>query len=107
MALYAQKANIVTGITEEQIDKFVADGYKIIDESGRIIRETAPDNIPALKEAYIQNIAEINALKAENARLKDELARAAKILENQKSVATADVAEKPKRTRARKTVEEE
>lgn len=106
MALYAQKANIVTAVTEAQIDKFVADGYTIIDESGRIIRETAPDNIPALKEAYVQNVAEINALKAENARLKDELARAAKILESQKAVATADVAEKPKRSRAKKVVED-
>ena len=112
MALYAQKANVVTVITEDKIDSYVADGYKIIDETGRIVRETAPDNLETLKEAYISNIAEINMLKAEIARLKDELSRAEKARQAESKKAVADTEEpsapKPKRApRTKKTVVEE
>ena len=112
MALYAQKANVVTVITEDKIDKFVADGYTIFDETGRIVRETAPDNLKTLKEAYTRNIAEINSLKAEIARLKSELTRAEEMRKAEPKKAVADTeepsAEKPKRaSRAKKTVIEE
>lgn len=112
MALYAQKANVVTVITEDKADSYVADGYKIIDETGRIVRETAPDNLDTLKEAYISNIAEINMLKAEIVRLKDELSRAEKARQaDSKSVEVETVEEpapKPKRApRTKKTVVEE
>lgn len=113
MALYAQKANVVTVITEDKIDSYVADGYKIIDETGRIVRETAPDNLETLKEAYISNIAEINMLKAEIARLKDELTRAEKARQAEPKKVETNVTEepsapKPKRApRTKKTVVEE
>ena len=80
MALYAQKANIVTVISEDRIDEFIAKGYKVMDATGHIIKDTAPDNLEDLKEAYVSNTAEINRLTAEVARLKDELARAQEIL---------------------------
>ena len=85
MALYAQKANIVTVISEDRIDEFIAKGYKVMDASGKIIKDTAPDNLEDLKEAYVSNTAEINRLNAEVARLKDELTRAQKILEEKEA----------------------
>ena len=107
MTLYAQKANIVTCIQESQIDDFIARGYRVIDETGRIIKDTAPDNLETLKAAYVSNTAEINSLKAEVARLKDELARAQKILEGKKATAVAKTEEpsasKPRQTRAKRT----
>ena len=104
MALYAQKANIVTLIPEERIDEFIAKGYRVMDATGHIIKDTAPDNLGDLKEAYINNTAEINRLTAEVARLKDELSRAQKILEAKekepKAVSTAsEETSVPKATR--------
>lgn len=111
MTLYAQKANIVTCIQESQIDDFIAKGYRVIDETGRIVKDTAPDNLETLKAAYVSNTAEINSLKAEVARLKDELTRAQKILDDKKAEPKATAvakteepsANKPRQARARRT----
>ena len=111
MTLYAQKANVVTRIREDQIDEFIAKGYKVTDETGRIIKDTAPDNLEDLKEAYVSNTAEINNLKAEILRLREELARAQKILDSKKAETKATEvakteepsASKPRQTRAKRT----
>ena len=105
MTLYAQKANVVTVIQPAEIDAFVAKGYKVMDAQGRIIKDTAPDNLKTLQDAYVAHVAEINTLKSEIARLKDELTRA------QEAVLTATktetVEEKPKRTRTRRGAQNE
>ena len=98
--LYAQKANVVTRINEADADKYVANGYKVIDESGRIVKDTAPDNLTDLKNAYISNVAEINTLKGEIERLKAELTRANEIVKAKSSASSED---KPKQTRAKRT----
>lgn len=111
MTLYAQKANIVTRIREDQIDEFISKGYKVTDETGRIIKDTAPDNLEDLKDAYVSNTAEINNLKAEILRLREELTRAQKILEEKEAEPKAtEVAKssepsvnKPRQTRAKRT----
>lgn len=105
MTLYAQKANVVTVITEDRIDEFIAKGYKVMDASGTIIKDTAPDNLEDLKRAYISNTAEINNLKAENSRLREELTRAQKILEKKEaeSNATEVVSEEIPAPRTRKS----
>lgn len=102
--LYAQKANVVTVIKDEEIDKFVSNGYKVMDESGKIIRDVVPDNLKALREAYTAHTAEINSLKAQIVRLREELDRAKDIL-SQKEVATTEA--KPKATRAKRTTKAE
>ena len=110
MTLYAQKANIVTVIQEEQIDEFIAKGYRVIDGVGNIVKDTAPENLETLKAAYVSNTAEINSLKAEVARLKDELTRAQKILDSKKTEpkkAETDTTEpsvnKPRQARGKRT----
>lgn len=111
MTIYAQKANIVTVIKETQIDEFIAKGYRVIDGAGNIIKDTAPDNLADLKEAYVSNAAEINRLNAEVARLKDELSRAQKILDSKKAEPKATPVEKteepsankPRQARAKRT----
>lgn len=114
--LYAQKANVVTKITEEQVDKFVADGYRIIDEAGSLVKETAPTSIPALQQAYLDSVAEINVLKDEISKLKADLITANKLLKAKeaeekktevKQVEEAEVAEEVKPKRTRKKASEE
>ena len=100
MTLYAQKANIVTVISEDRVDEFIAKGYKVMDATGHIIKDTA----------YVSNTAEINRLTAEVARLKDELSRAQKILEEKEvelkatAVVKTEEPSTPKtRTRSKRT----
>lgn len=114
MALYARKANIETAITEDKVEKYVAEGYTIFDENNHIVKETAPDNLNALKQAYTSHVAELKVKDAEIARLKEELARAQKTLSSMEAKAkrteskpaTADNAEdstspRPRRTRTK------
>lgn len=119
MALYARKANIETAITEDKVEKYVAEGYTIFDEAGCIVKETAPDNLNALKQAYTSHVAELKVKDAEIARLKDELTRAQKALSDMEAkvkkaepkTAVADDEEnstsKPKRTRTKRPVDAE
>lgn len=114
MALYARKANIETAITEDKVEQYVAEGYTIFDANNHIVKETAPDNLTTLKQAYTEHIAELKVKDAEIARLKDELTRAQKALSDMEAKAKkaeASVgevpAEKPKRTRTKKPVEAE
>ena len=114
MALYARKANIETVIAEDKVDKYVAEGYTVYDNAGNIVKETAPDNLTTLKQAYTSHVAELSIKDAEIARLKDELARAEQTLKEMeakaekaepKAVASTEEnsTEKPKRTRTRRS----
>ena len=114
MALYARKANIETVISEDKIDKYIADGYKVFDGAGNLVKESAPDDLTTLKKAYTDHLAELKVKDAEIARLKDELTRAQefiKSMETKASTASAGnesaTAEKPKRTRTKKTASAE
>ena len=119
MALYARKANIETAITEDKVEKYVAEGYTIFDENNSIVKETAPDNLNALKQAYTSHVAELKVKDAEIARLKDELTRAQKALSEMEAkakkaepkTADADVEEnstsRAKRTRTKKPIDTE
>lgn len=118
MTLYARKANIETAISADNVDKYVAEGYTVFDEAGCIVKETAPDNLNALKQAYTSHVAELKVKDAEIARLKDELTRAQQRLSSMEAqakkaepkTADADTEEtstpKPRRTRTKKTFEE-
>lgn len=106
MALYARKANIETVISEDKVDKYVADGYTVYDSAGNIVKETAPDNLVTLKKTYITHIAELSIKDAEIARLKDELTRAQQIIKDMEAKAKkADgaSADRPRQTRAKRT----
>lgn len=117
MALYARKANIETAITADKVEKYVAEGYTIFDENNNIVKETAPDNLATLKQAYTEHIAELKVKDAEIVRLKDELTRAQKALSEMEAKAkkaekkTADADDdstsKAKRTRTKKPIDAE
>lgn len=60
--LYAEKGNRVTDITESQIDMFVSQGYRIIDDKGKVVKETIPTSISELKLAYVNHTRTIDDL---------------------------------------------
>lgn len=106
--LYAEKGNKVKNIDESQIDACVAQGYTIVDESGRVVKETIPTGLAELRLAYTKNAEEISQLKARIVALEAELASAQAALAtkatkaSQSAPASEEVTEdtpKPKRTR--------
>ena len=72
--IYAQRGNRITQIKEEDIQRYVNEGYAIKDENGSVIVDTAPTDIKELQKAYRDHIKEIKVLMDANEALKKEIA---------------------------------
>ncbi len=84
-----RKANVVLTVTENEINKYLARGFTVYDDSGKIIAKPIPRDVGSLTKAYIEHEAEIKALKEKIAKLETQ----------------STETEKPKRTRAKKVEE--
>lgn len=40
-----RRANVVLQVEEDNVDKYIADGYSVIDENGNVIKKSAPQTI--------------------------------------------------------------
>jgi len=79
-------------IPELAIDRYMAKGYDVVDESGNVLQASIPNDINVLQTAYKQHISEIKALKERIAEL-----------ENQNTKAGEIPAEEPEKSTVRKT----
>lgn len=61
--LYAKKSNRVQHIQESDIQRYLNQGYDIVDAKGNVIIETMPDNVAGLQTAFKRHIEEISKLK--------------------------------------------
>lgn len=69
--MYAKKANRQYTITESEKDSYIALGYDIYDEKGKLIAHGAGKTISYAK--YEQALKEIEALKKELTKVKKEI----------------------------------
>ena len=49
-----QKANVVLDIPDEEIDQYLELGYRVIDESGRVVKKMVPHDLPFLQKYYLE-----------------------------------------------------
>lgn len=109
--VYAERGNRVKQISEQDIQKYVEQGYVITDGMGTVIKETVPTDIASLKLEYNKHIAEIETLKKAIAIRDEEIAKLQKqILDlatsgSQAAVETTPKAETPKKKKSTKTEE--
>lgn len=68
-----KRANVILQIKDDQVDRFVSDGYDVIDETGKIIQKSVPKDVGTLQKAYADLTQEIKDLKAENEELKETI----------------------------------
>lgn len=59
-----RRANVVLTVTENEMEKYLARGFTILDDSGKVIKKPIPNDVNALRKAYIEHEAEIAKLKA-------------------------------------------
>ena len=90
MSIYAQRGNQISRIEEQQIDALVEQGFNIVDENGKVLREAVPTDIVLLKKYYVEHKQRIEELEKEIASLKKAATKKATPKEE---VATEDVAE--------------
>lgn len=57
-------------IPADEVDRYVAKGYDVVDASGNIVVKSIPSDINVLKAEYSKALDEIKALKSELAELK-------------------------------------
>ena len=77
-----ERGNVVLDVKDDAVDHYLALGYNVVDEQGRIIKTAVPTNLGALQAAYVASEvkiaeleAEIKELKAENKALKAKSAK--------------------------------
>ncbi len=70
-----QRANVILTVEDAVVDKYLAKGYKQIDEQGNIIQESYLNDVPSIKEAYLKAQDEIKQLKETNSKLKAQIAK--------------------------------
>ena len=67
-----ERGNVVLDIKDDVVDHYLALGYNVVDEQGRIIKTAIPTSLGALQAAYVANQAKIADLEAEIEKLKAE-----------------------------------
>lgn len=67
-----QRANVVLRVPEEWLDRYVDQGYDVIDESGNVIQASIPRDLGTLQKAYIEHTQEIEELKRTIEELKQK-----------------------------------
>ena len=55
--------NVVLRVPNYQMQEYLAKGYDVIDEDGKIIKHTTPSDINELKKAYVEHINKIEELE--------------------------------------------
>ena len=69
-----QRANVFLTISEDEVDKYVAKGFSIVDPvTGKVIKQSIPNDLRELQKAYSEHEELIKKLKSENASLKSLL----------------------------------
>ena len=67
-----QRANVVLQISEALVDRYVDQGYNVIDANGNVIKASIPRDLGTLQKAYVNHLREIDALKKEIEQLKQK-----------------------------------
>lgn len=68
-----KRKNVFLDIAPEQVEKYKAKGYDVVDTFGNVIEKCIPNDPQALKKAYDKQVVEIVNLKAKIQKLEAQL----------------------------------
>ena len=82
---FVQRANVILEVKEEQVQRYVDNGYDVLDDSGNVVKKSIPRDVRTLQMAYVEQKqqiermqAEIDALQAEVKKLKSARSKTVK-----------------------------
>ena len=52
-----QRGNVFLTVSEEQVEKYLSKGYSLVDEFGRVIRQSVPTELGELQKAFSEHTA--------------------------------------------------
>ena len=62
---YVRRGNVLLEVNENTLEKYLADGFDLVDTSGKVLKHGAPNDPTALKKRYEEQTKEIENLKAQ------------------------------------------
>lgn len=58
-----QRANAILQVPEEWVDRYIDQGYNVIDEYGNVIQASIPKDLGTLQKAYVEHTQKIKELE--------------------------------------------
>lgn len=113
MSVQVRKGNKILSIAEDAVDRYINQGYSVIDKTGAVITKAIPVGNNQLRAEYIRMSEEIDNFKAENKSLTEKIEyleqENAKLAKELLTLKSTPITEKTTTTRRRKqtTSEEE
>lgn len=68
-----RRANVLLTIPEDDLNKYMSQGYSLVDERGNIIKESIPNDLVQLQKAYTEHTEIIKQKDSEIADLRAQL----------------------------------
>lgn len=65
-----QRANTILQVPEEWVDRYIDQGYDVLDNKGNVIQKSIPKDLGTLQKAYVEHTAKIKELEKEIEQLK-------------------------------------
>lgn len=65
-----QRANTILQVPEEWVDRYIDQGYDVLDSDGKVIQKSIPKDLGTLQKAYVEHTAKIKELEKEIEQLK-------------------------------------
>lgn len=94
-----RRANVLLTIPEDDLNKYMSQGYSLVDGRGNIIKESIPNDLVQLQKAYTEHTEIIKQKDSEIADLRAQI--------KELTEAKASVGSKGKATKAEKPEEKE
>ena len=65
-----QRANVVLQVDDEQVNEYLAKGFDVIGDDGKVLQASVPNDVNVLKQKFVEHTERIKALEDEIASLK-------------------------------------
>lgn len=59
-----RRGNVILRVPEYQKGEYLARGFDVISEDGKVVEATVPSDVNILKKAYVEHLAKIKELEA-------------------------------------------
>ena len=73
-----RRANVYLRIPQDEVSRYVAKGYDVVDNKGNVLKASVPNDLGTLQKAFVDKANEIKELKAKISQLKEELSEVKK-----------------------------
>lgn len=68
-----ERGNVILRVPKENVQRYIDQGYSLLDDNGNVIQEGIPRDIATLRKAYVDHTKKIEKLQEEIKSLKESL----------------------------------